>query len=448
MTAPPPRIEQLKRAHAAGLIDQDTYDAAVAALAAPTGSCAIAQGPEALAVGAGGVAVQGDNTGTINLGLLIQQGTQPGASPATLTRAYLARILTQANQLPLFVGDGANAQVRLSAVYTALLIQGGSVEAAPDGGRSLERPDRHPSALDALNTASRLVLLGGPGSGKSTFVNFVALSLAGELLKVPGPNLETLTAPLPNEDGDDKAQAPQRWDHGPLLPVPVVLRDLASQLPPPGIPVNAETLWRFLQGRLKQAALEDFAPVLKQRLLDQGGLILLDGLDEVPDAHERRAQIKQAVQDFAASFSRCRFLVTSRTYAYQRQEWQLDGFTQTHLLPLRTGQIKGFVDAWYAHMVELLRLTPAAARDRAEVLIRTVERNERIRELAERPLLLTLIAQLQTYGSCAAARGSTIESSRAVPIASGINPATGTSTWRSVSCCVLPLFLQLRPLSL
>ena len=126
--------------------------------------------------------------------------------------------------------------------------------------------------------------------------------------------------------------------------------------------------------------------------------MLLDGLDEVPDARSRRAQIKQAVQDFAATFHSCRFLVTSRTYAYQRQEWKLDGFAEVQLLPFTPGQIRGFVDAWYAHMVELLRLTESDARDRAEVLKRTVERNERLRELAERPLLLTLIAQLQTEG--------------------------------------------------
>jgi formylglycine-generating enzyme required for sulfatase activity len=126
--------------------------------------------------------------------------------------------------------------------------------------------------------------------------------------------------------------------------------------------------------------------------------VLLDGLDEVPDAHNRRMQIKQAVQDFAATFSRCRFLVTGRTYAYQRQDWKLDGFAEAHLLPFTPGQIRGFVAAWYAHMVELYRLSKPDAADRAEVLNRTVERNERIRELAERPLLLTLIAQLQTEG--------------------------------------------------
>ncbi|MGH8578095.1 MAG: NACHT domain-containing protein, partial [Gammaproteobacteria bacterium] len=261
-----------------------------------------------------------------------------------------------------------------------------------------ERAARRLSALDVLNAQRKLVLLGGPGSGKSTFVSFVALSMAGELLGAPGPNLATLTAPLPKEKGELEDPTPQHWDHGALLPVQVTLRDLASQLPPPGTPGNAETVWAFVRGRLKQGALEDFAPFLREGLLNGGGLVLLDGLDEVPDADNRREQIKQAVQDFAATFQKCRFLVTSRTYAYQRQDWKLDDFAEVHLLPFAPGQIRGFVDAWYAHMVELFRLTEPDARGRAEVLKRAAERNERIRELAERPLLLTLIAQLQTEG--------------------------------------------------
>ena len=203
---------------------------------------------------------------------------------------------------------------------------------------------------------------------------------------------------MPKEEDKRDDPKPQHWDHGALLPVQVTLRDLASQLPSPGMSVKAKTVWAFMRGRLKQAALEDFAPFLREELLNHGGLVLLDGQDEVPDALNRRDQIKQGVQEFAATFSKCRFLVTSRTYAYQRQDWKLDDFAEVHLLPFTPGQIRGFVAAWYAHMVELFRLTEPDARDRAAVLERAVGRNERIRELAERPLLLTLIAQLQTEG--------------------------------------------------
>ncbi|MGB7988773.1 MAG: hypothetical protein WCF44_05220 [Candidatus Methylophosphatis roskildensis] len=294
MQSPRSSLEQLGRALEAGAIDQATYDAAVAAIKAQlAGAGAIAQGQDATAVGAGGVAVRGNNSGTINLGVIIQQGTQTGATADDLKRAYLARILLQADQLPLFAGDGGNAQVRLTAVYTALLTQRSDAESRL-GRRSVsaELADagtpHHLSALDVLNTEYRLVLLGGPGSGKSTFVNFVALSMAGELLGLPQPNLASLTATLPVAQGQDQKPKPQQWDHGAQLPVQIVLRDLASQLPAPGREVNADTVWAHVAERLKAAALGDFAPVLRRHLLERGGIVFLDGLDEVPVALDRR----------------------------------------------------------------------------------------------------------------------------------------------------------------
>ena len=416
----PSSLEQLRRALEAGHIDQATCDAAAAGVSARlAGAGAIAQGPGATAVGAGGVAVAGHNSGLINLGVLIQQAAHPGASAQELRSAYLARMLLQADQLPLFAGDSAKAPIRLSSVYTALLTQRSESEPGSRGARRRDASpelgaQEHLSALDVLNAERRLVLLGGPGSGKSTFVNFVALAMAGEMLGVPAPNLATLTAPLPSEDGKKEKPKPQLWDHGALLPVCVVLRDLASQLPPPGRPVDAAVVWDFIVGQLKTAALADFAPVLKEELL-KGALVLFDGLDEVPDASDRRVQIKRAVQAFAATFSNCRLLVTSRTYAYQRQDWKLQGFTEVALLPFTPPQIRCFVDAWYAHTVELLRLTEASARDRAGVLKREVERYERLRELAERPLLLTLIARCRPKAAAAcptSARSCTTRRSR------------------------------------
>ena len=140
-------------------------------------------------------------------------------------------------------------QLSLDAVYTALLTR--SPRPAEGGGleprASKERADDEPlrSALEQLDRQPKLVLQGDPGSGKSTFVNFVALCLAGEALKDDQANLRHLTAPLPDEKGED-GKEPQPWRHGALLPVPVVLRDFAATGLPERGAATAQNLWEFI----------------------------------------------------------------------------------------------------------------------------------------------------------------------------------------------------------
>lgn len=171
--------------------------------------------------------------------------------------------------MPLFGGDAVQGgqDLQLSAVYTALMTQRADVDddMMQRMGRAAREPDpagmqRRLSALDALNRERALVLLGEPGGGKSTFVNFVALCLAGEMLGLQDANLQALTAPLPEEpdqrrrDTSGEQLKPQAWDHGAPLPVRVVLRDFAARgLPDPGQPVGADTLWRFIVAELGEA---------------------------------------------------------------------------------------------------------------------------------------------------------------------------------------------------
>jgi formylglycine-generating enzyme required for sulfatase activity len=323
---------------------------------------------------------------------------QPNADAPELRRAYLAWLSARANELPLLAGDG-DKPVQLSSVYTALLTQSPDLNGDPEISQRLRgagrEETRHLSALEALDRERLLVLMGGPGSGKTTFLNFVALCLAGESLGT-AQNLKLLRTPVPPDPGKDKNPKPQSWNHGALLPVKVVLRDFAAVLPAPGCPITADTLWDFIVKQLPEQ-IRRFSADLQAELMGKGGLILLDGLDEVPDALQRREQVKQAVQAFVSLHPRCRFLVTSRTYAYQRQDWKLDGFAERELLPFSRGQIERFIDTWYAHMAQLVRLTEEDATGRGEVLKRAIRRPE-LAELATRPLLLTLMARLQTKG--------------------------------------------------
>ena len=336
---------------------------------------------------------------------------EPPKKTNALRTSYLNRLFEDTARLslrgidPKAAGD-PKAELNLDAVYTALLtLTPEEHERMEKEGMTPRSETRRLSALALLNKHKRLVLLGDPGSGKTTFVNFVAMCMAGENLGKEHANLELLTAPLPNDEGKDQEER-QPWDHGSLLPVRIILRDFAARgLPSVDQPATADYLWKFISGELGEAFAE-YARYLKDELLEEGGLILLDGLDEVPEADLRRGQIKQAVEDFASAFPKCRVLVTSRTYAYQKKRdkkenekkgWQLPSFTDAILAPFTKGQISRFVDRWYAHIAELRSLSIDGAQGQAVLLKRAIFGSERLYILAERPLLLTLMASLHAW---------------------------------------------------
>jgi formylglycine-generating enzyme required for sulfatase activity len=381
-----------------------------------SGSGAVAQGAGAVAAGERGMAI-----GTLHGNVVMGEPPKVQAEFSELRRTYLERLMNQSRDLslagidPAATGTGRETRLKLDAVYTALLTQSTQIEENPRRhGLSTRVEGRRLSALAQLNEHKRLVLLGDPGSGKSTFVNFVALCLAGECLGSTEANLSLLTAPLPEDDPSfiyrerEKEPQPQPWNHGPLLPVRVILRDLAARgLPEPGEKPKAHHLWKFIEKELSGAGLEEFAPHLKKELLERGGLVLLDGLDEVPEAEQRREQIRQIVEDFVRTFGRtCRVLLTSRTYAYHNQEWRLPGFAEAVLAPFTPGQIDRFVTYWYAHAASLGRFDAEGAAGRAELLKRAISNSQRLMELAERPLLLTLMASLHAW------RGGTLPERR------------------------------------
>ena len=73
-------------------------------------------------------------------------------------------------------------------------------------------------------------MLGKPGSGKSTFGASVLLALAQAW----------------QGHDDQLAKLGETWTHGALLPIRVVLRRFAEQLPVGDKPARAGDLWAFI----------------------------------------------------------------------------------------------------------------------------------------------------------------------------------------------------------
>ncbi len=119
------------------------------------------------------------------------ESTSPGAEALELR--YLGRLAFEVGAVslsgidPALTTNDPRERLRLEAVYTRLRTRTlDTVDREPSSGsdpaRGLREGRDALSALAMLDRSPRLVLLGGPGSGKSTFLNFVALCQAGERL--------------------------------------------------------------------------------------------------------------------------------------------------------------------------------------------------------------------------------------------------------------------------
>ncbi len=374
-----------------------------------------AASPRRITVESSDVGVIGDHItvhGDINLGRE-KGGKDEPENRAALRESYLNRVMCDARLLTLEGVDPkaamectTDAALDLNSVYTALMTEHREVDmeagllfkksrGGDKEGEGVEK--KRVSALEFADSHQHTALLGDPGSGKTTFVKFMAMCMASELLGKKETGLALLTRPMPDEEGKD-SEKPQKWGHGPLMPVWVELKEFAAKLPP-DCKGGAEDLWRFIRADLqsKDEDLSDFFPALKNQFREPGGLLLLDGLDEVPEAENRRAVIKNVVADFIKGFPKSRVLVTSRSYAYQKQEWRVPELSETVLAPFDQGQILCFVDRWYARAARIKRMSEQESKGKAELLKRAILKNERLRELAERPLLLTLMASLHAW---------------------------------------------------
>ncbi len=241
-------------------------------------------------------------------------------------------------------------------------------------------------AHDAASVQPRFVLVGDPGSGKSSFVRHLCLCMAGAQLRNLGDPGVPDNAGLP---------ALRDWLLGAYTPIFVELRDLVQRAFPPlpaqaGAPPSsptAEHFWRYVDERVLGTAHAGFKPHLLRRLQDGQALILLDGLDEVADAADprRRDQMKAfvlALEEYKAS----RIIVTSRPYPYRAGEWALDGFGRAELRPLSSDRLAELAGALFA----TLKIENADAERQAffDALASVPE------DLRANPLFFTLLAAL------------------------------------------------------
>jgi hypothetical protein len=137
-----------------------------------------------------------------------------------------------------------------------------------------------------------------------------------------------------------------------------------------------------------------------KQLLNRGeALILLDGFDEVPE--DRLAVVSQWITEQMRSYPEAVFILTSRPSGYERYRTEKPP-TTLYIRPFEPDQRDRFIRQWYLSQEIRCsgRDTPyvqGIAKERADGLIQQIEQRRELTEMAQNPLLLTMIANIHRF---------------------------------------------------
>jgi energy-coupling factor transporter ATP-binding protein EcfA2 len=246
------------------------------------------------------------------------------------------------------------------------------------------------TAFEIIREHRQLVLLGDPGSGKSTLTRRIA----------------GLFAAVAGETGDGQAERDRDWrsgmggafDHW-HTPIRIILSRWAKRLPAKAGGVADELLDECLHVLREAGNVGDdrLRTYLTDRLCARPAqvVLLLDGLDEVTD-DQRRAKLIAATADFCQTYAHVPLLVTCRARPYGEDASYRLPLPAVTLAPLSDDSVASFLQRWHDELVTARLYEPGEAvqaQRRLQGAIGDPERPD-LRRLADSPLQLTIMARV------------------------------------------------------
>ncbi len=218
--------------------------------------------------------------------------------------------------------------------------------------RSLERiglgkQRKRVSGLEVLAKNTNLMVVGKPGSGKTTYLQRVVTECnAGNLQAHRIPVLIKLREFV--EDGREVAYSLERY---------------------------LKRCWRLSKAET-------------QLVFDRGRtLVLLDGLDEMTG--EDGKNITKEIKRFARAYPQVQVVVTCRTQSFSGEmDWKSLRFQFLEVADFNEPQVRAFAEHWFKTVIGDESAGLAKAQEFLELLF--LEENKPIRELAITPILLSL----------------------------------------------------------
>jgi predicted NACHT family NTPase len=209
-------------------------------------------------------------------------------------------------------------------------------------------------AIDAIATYPKLMVMGKPGAGKTTFLQKVAL--------------QCLRGELPNSS----------------IPIVIQLRNWTEATINKSVTLGDEfSLFNYIHCKLGEYGI---TVQQVETLLKQGKVfMLLDGLDEVRTEHIDT--LLQEITQFSQTYYQNPFMITCR---FAAQQYRFPGFTYVEIADFNQEQIEAFAKKWFT-----VATSKFNAEDSLNLATQFIDKlklpeNQPIRELAKTPILLTL----------------------------------------------------------
>jgi len=222
---------------------------------------------------------------------------------------------------------------------------------------------------EVLSKHARVAVLGLPGGGKSTLLKRLAIAYAF-------PERRKLI----HDDLPDRV----------YLPLFLRCRQLQSMVRAPIIEI--------LRGIAKRAEIEvhlatAFSSLVSRSLQNGEALVLVDGLDEISEEGDRVAFVQQ-LRTFIATYPAATLVVTSRSAGFRIIGGALSGHCRHYdLADFNDDDIVRLTVAWHKEIVGSTKEIISEA----EKLAHTISATDRVRRLAQNPLLLTTLLLVKRW---------------------------------------------------
>lgn len=190
-----------------------------------------------------------------------------------------------------------------------------------------------------LEKETKIYLLGGPGTGKTTFLKYIALKAVSN----------TPTS----------------------IPFLITLRNFSE---------SNHSIFDYILTSFEIVKLPSPKNYVNKLLETGNAIILFDGLDEINVKDNKRNEISAKIEQFVNTYDKCKYIITCRTAA---SSYVFQGFYQLELAEFDDQQITEFIHHWfkdYPRGIEPLR--------------KILKSQKRLLQLTSNPLLLTLISMV------------------------------------------------------